>query len=88
MQDVLNIYSSMRKNSVPVMNNETKSTRFNSTAQVRSSMPGPHDKKIVDGEMSGNKGENEKTNLPFSKDLTPAAAQVDGQYGSTIYSLK
>ena len=51
-------------------------------------MPGPHDKRIVDGEMSGNKGENERTNLPFSKDLTPAAAQVDGQYGSTIYSLK
>lgn len=55
---------------------------------MRQSMPVNLDKKKVDGEMHGNKGENEKTNLPFHKDMTPAAAQVDGQFGSTMYSLK
>jgi hypothetical protein len=87
MQEVLNIYSAMRKNSVPVMNNETKSTKFARVA-VKASNPGPNDKKIVDGEMNGNKGENERTNLPFDKNKIPAAAQVDGQFGTTMNSLK
>ena len=77
----------MRKNSVPVMNPSSVSTRFKDV-EIRKSKQDPELKKHVEGEMNGNKDINQQTNLPFSKEKTPAIATVDGMYGSTMYALK